>query len=461
MERIPRVLLTLTTLPTLLAGTLTLGYSAPALADGPGVGTPVIVSMGDSTVSGEAGRWAGNTTTLDSSSVDALGDHAYWDTATGESVPGCHRSLSAEVHIGVDAAGHPVHSYNLACSGAETKTWDRWFGDFKPGLDNYVNIDRTNGESQSVLLAEYAQTHNVKAIVVRVGANDVNEGGIVKTCMEDWLAWMTGTDGYNLCSHDPTVTAAFTPQGQAELKHRIFTALSTIAADMYDVGYTQNMYSVIVETYWSPIPPANLIRYPENSMARQTAGGCGIFDADANWMNNTMLPALNTALRGAAAQFAQEPWYPPVHVLDEQYVLNGHRLCEKGANLLENIPDTNPNRRWSDPGAMYDLEWVQQLKTVTSAGTSYDPKEGGHADYFGQLAERDCLRQEYNNGTPVDATCVLGSGFGGSPPTWPGNGSPVGGSTSPGTVWHSPPVTHRPGEPVMTLQPLAPQAAPQ
>ena len=38
------------------------GLSAvPALADGPGVGPATVVSVGDSAISGEAGRWAGNT----------------------------------------------------------------------------------------------------------------------------------------------------------------------------------------------------------------------------------------------------------------------------------------------------------------------------------------------------------------------------------------------------------------
>src|SRR5215218_8467531 len=72
---------------------------ASALADGPGVGAPWVVSLGDSAISGEAGRWAGNTNGS-SSRVDALGSSAYYDNAagTGEAIPGCHRSKSAEVH---------------------------------------------------------------------------------------------------------------------------------------------------------------------------------------------------------------------------------------------------------------------------------------------------------------------------------------------------------------------------
>ena len=81
------------------------------LADGPGVGTPWVVSLGDSYISGEAGRWAGNSNNS-SSSVDAAGSDAYFDNAgrTAETTPGCHRSPeSAEIHI-----GGGVNSLNLA-----------------------------------------------------------------------------------------------------------------------------------------------------------------------------------------------------------------------------------------------------------------------------------------------------------------------------------------------------------
>src|SRR4051794_19173966 len=76
---------------------------------------PTVVSMGDSAISGEAGRWAGNTN-QSSSKTDALGPSAYNDVPGAESTPGCHRSKSAEVHIG------GVQSVNLACSGARTYT---------------------------------------------------------------------------------------------------------------------------------------------------------------------------------------------------------------------------------------------------------------------------------------------------------------------------------------------------
>jgi hypothetical protein len=92
--------------------------ATPAVADGPGVGTPWVVSVGDSAISGEAGRWAGNTNGSPSS-IDALGSTAYYDNAanTAETIRGCHRSKAAEIRI-----GGGVNSQNLACSGAKTST---------------------------------------------------------------------------------------------------------------------------------------------------------------------------------------------------------------------------------------------------------------------------------------------------------------------------------------------------
>src|SRR3954471_290016 len=124
---------------------------------------PTVVSMGDSAISGEAGRWAGNTN-QSSSKTDALGSTAYNDIPGAESTPGCHRSKSAEVHIG---GGYL--SKNLACSGARTYT--RFSdGDFKPGIDFYVS-GGYKGQAQA--LQEYATTNkNIKAVVVLIGAND-------------------------------------------------------------------------------------------------------------------------------------------------------------------------------------------------------------------------------------------------------------------------------------------------
>lgn len=113
--------------------------------DGPGRGTPTLVSVGDSYISGEGGRWAGNVDlvgTLDSSAIDALGPTAYYDNAdkSAETIANCHRSAAAEIHIGTGQDGSVVSSINLACSGATTLTHVDG-ADFKPGLDAFGDPD--------------------------------------------------------------------------------------------------------------------------------------------------------------------------------------------------------------------------------------------------------------------------------------------------------------------------------
>jgi hypothetical protein len=138
----------------------------PAWADGPGAGTPAVVSIGDSAISGEAGRWAGNTNGSPSN-VDALGSTAYYDAGNAEAIHGCHRSKSSEIGIGV--AGN-VLSANLACSGARTYTQAFSSGsDFKPGLDFYD--DGAGHVGQAKALQQFAATHNVTMVVVLIGAN--------------------------------------------------------------------------------------------------------------------------------------------------------------------------------------------------------------------------------------------------------------------------------------------------
>ena len=116
-----------------LVGSLLTGVAVagPASADGPGAGVPWVVTLGDSYVSGEAGRWAGSTN-LDSHRADALGPTAYFDNAAGtaEQVNGCHRSRSQE-----GAIGGGVRSMSFACSGSRASTYRTITGHFKPGVD--------------------------------------------------------------------------------------------------------------------------------------------------------------------------------------------------------------------------------------------------------------------------------------------------------------------------------------
>lgn len=362
--------------------------ASPAHADGPGVGTPWVVSVGDSYISGEAGRWAGSSNSS-SARADALGPTAYYDNAsgTGEAINRCHRSKSAEIHI-----GGGVGSLNLACSGAKTATATG--EEFKPGLDFYSG---SQGVGQARALQTFAGTHNVRMVVVSIGGNDFNFAGIVQQCVQDFLLSPSWWKDY--CYDDSSVTSNFTTTNVANVKTRIAGALTNVRTAMRNAGYADTQWTMLVQTYPSPIPGGSGFRYSQSGYTRQNTGGCGFWNADADWANNTALPKINSTVTGAIAQAG----ITNSKVLNLASTFNGRRLCETGVGLYEEVGVAS----WTSAGAVDRTEWVNQIRTVTTAGDSpYYIQESLHPNYWGQLAVRNCVRQAWNTGTPKGGACV-------------------------------------------------------
>lgn len=372
-----------------IATACALGLSAPAAADGPGVGTPAVVTLGDSAISGEAGRWAGNTNG-DPARVDALGATAYWDAATGESIPGCHRSKAAQAFI-----GGGVLSFNLACSGARTATGGTASGeDFKPGVDFYADAQGRVGQARA--LQSLAATRNVKAVVVMIGANNYGFADIVTRCVTNWVTSPTWWKNY--CSDDSDMTARFTAARIATETTNVRNALLRVRDAMVNAGYGPSQYTILAQTYWSPVPRGAGFRYPESGWTRQSVGGCGVWNRDADWANDVVVDALNATTRNAAATSG----LPNIKVLDMQTALDGRRLCESTVGLLEE----RGVAAWTSTGAVDKSEWVAQIRTATTVFGPYQLQEASHASYWGQLAMRNCLRLAYNGGAVRSGSCV-------------------------------------------------------
>lgn len=350
-------------------------------------GSAWAVSLGDSYISGEAGRWAGNSS--DSTQTDALGPTAYYDTSSGESIPGCHRSKSAEIGFGT------ISGANLACSGATTATQPYSSGnDFKPGLDFYN--DGAGHIGQALALQNFAATHRVSMVVVSIGGNDFNFGTIVQDCVEDFLSSPTWYKNY--CNDDSTVTSNFTASNVSAVTANIANALRNVNTALSRDGYTTSDYSMVVQTYPSPLPPGSGIRYSESGYTRQDTGGCGFWNADATWANSTMLPTINNAVTSAA----NSTGLPNIKILNMTGLLNGRRLCETGVYKLQETSLAN----WQSPGAVDLSEWVENIRTVTATYGPYYVQESLHPNYWGQLALRNCLRQVYNGGTIRAGSCT-------------------------------------------------------
>lgn len=374
----------------LVAALCSLTVPAVAGADGPGVGTPQIVTLGDSFISGEAGRWAGNTNDGEIYH-DALGSTAYFDNAsnTAETINRCHRSKSAEVHI-----GGGVLSKNLACSGAKTASFTDGDGNWKPGIDFYDNGAGKVGQAK--LLQQHAATRNVKMVVVSIGGNNFGFAGIIQQCVQDFLASPSWWPDY--CKDDSSVTSNFTSSNIATQTANIKNALLNVRTAMTNAGYSASQYTIVVQTYMSPIPRGSGFRYSQSGYTRQSTGGCGFWNADADWANDYALPTINGAVRNAITQTG----LTNIRKLELQSAFTGRRLCENTVGLLEEQGLWD----WTSAGASDKTEWINQIRTVsTCCGSNYYIQESIHPNYWGQLALRNCVRQAYNGGVPRAGTC--------------------------------------------------------
>ncbi len=368
----------------------TLGLTAPVAPASPGVGTPTIVTVGDSYISGEAGRWAGNSNNGEYYH-DALGATAYFDNAsnTAEQINRCHRSKAAETFI-----GGGVQGVNLACSGAKTATFTDGDGNFKPGLDFYLS---GSNKGQARMLQETAAAKNVKMVVVSIGGNDFNFGSIVQTCVTNWASSPTWWKDY--CNDDSSVTANFTSSNVSAKTTLIKNAILNLKTAMTNAGYSTSQYSIVVQNYESPLPNGSGIRYSESGYTRQSVGGCGFWNNDATWANSTALPTINNAVFNAASQAGMTN----LKTMNVSSAFNGRRLCENTVGLIEEKGLAG----WWSSGAVDKTEWVNQIRTVsTCCGSNYYIQESLHPNYWGQLALRACVRLAYNGGVPRGGTCT-------------------------------------------------------
>ena len=375
----------------LLAAVLAVSALAvPARADGPGVGTPWVVTLGDSYISGEAGRWAGNTNDGEQYH-DALGSTAYFDNAsqTAEVINRCHRSWAAEVFI-----GDGVNGKNLSCSGAKTSTFTDGNGYFKPGLDFYLS---GSNQGQARMLQTFASTNNVKMVVVSIGGNNFNFGSIVSQCVADFLGSPSWWPDY--CNDDSSVTANFTSANVTTQTTAIKNGLLNVRQAMTNAGYSTAQYTIVVQNYMSPIPLSSGFRYSQSGYTRQSTGGCGFWNNDANWANNYALPTINNAVANAVTQSG----ITNIRSMNLTTAFNGRRLCENTVGLLEERGMWD----WHAAGAVDQTEWINQIRTVTTCCGNYYIQESLHPNYWGQLALRSCVRLAYNAGTPRGGSCRI------------------------------------------------------
>lgn len=216
------------------------GGSAGTSVASPGTGPTAVVSMGDSYISGEAGRWKGNSLTNTGNRTGT--DRAWVSGSTydpakvyGSTADGCHRSDSAEVKSAGAIADVAV---NLACSGATSENVFRASNGGVPFKGEAPQADQ---------LAAVAAANNVKVIALSIGGNDLGFADIIKDCALDFVLWNSYCYDDQQYGVDEKIDGVMANVGKS---------VDEIRAVMRDAGYTDSSYRIVLQSYPSPIPAA-------------------------------------------------------------------------------------------------------------------------------------------------------------------------------------------------------------
>lgn len=362
---------------TLTAAAFLAGPSAFGMADAEAApagdsaeGPTATVSLGDSYISGEAGRWAGNS--------GANQDGAWSGTDRGAQVYGdsgrCHRSDSAEVK----SAGLPGEAENLACSGA-------------------VAADVYKSGGQADQLAELAKRKRIGVVVMSLGGNDLDFKGTISDCAKGFiLGNLTGSlAGYH-CHGDQQKRV---DEKSAGAKADITRAATAVRNAMSQAGYGNESYRLVLQSYPSPLPDARgnaFMGKGYRDHQRWTIGGCPFHEDDSDWARRKLVPQISAMIKEVARTARAE-------FMDVQDLLTGHEVCaadSKRASLTQK------------PG---EREWARFIWPSYTEGKWDVPQQGDveefmHPNYYGQQALGHCLKEHVQRGVG-DSVCAGAAGI--------------------------------------------------
>ncbi|WP_328928518.1 GDSL-type esterase/lipase family protein [Streptomyces sp. NBC_00190] len=320
-----------------------------------GTGPTAVVSMGDSYISGEAGRWKGNSLTNTGNRTGT--DRAWVSGSTydpskvyGSTAGGCHRSDSAEVKSAGAIADVAV---NLACSGATSENVFR-------ASNGGVGF---KGEApQADQLAAVAASHDVKVIALSIGGNDLGFADIIKDCALDFVLWNSYCYDDQQYGVDQKIDQVMADVGKS---------VDEVRAVMRAAGYADSAYRIVLQSYPSPIPRGAENRYTQSDWSRLNSGGCPFWNRDSDWARDSLVPQIAGRIKGVAAAKG-------VQFLDLRDMMQGREVCAKASKQVTSTV----------PASAKTSEWARWIDNNETQGLI---QESMHPNYFGQLAAGRCL----------------------------------------------------------------------
>jgi hypothetical protein len=336
------------------------------------------VSLGDSYISGEGGRWQGN-------SIDPLADRDGTDRAfsgTGYDVSrvylppsdtdGCHRSDVAEIR----SAPLPVDArINIACSGAVTRNI------FRASSGGQGQ----NGElPEADQLATIARQVKVKLVVLSIGGNDLGFSSIVSACLQAYETFGPPCQSSQQAAIDAKFPTAMANVGKA---------VDEVRAAMKSAGYPPSSYRFVLQSYPSAIARGSEIRVPEiDHNARTNIDGCPLYDSDATWGRDAVVPHISNGLKAVAASRG-------VQFLDLRNLLQSHEMCSVSTQLAD--PTHPPSATTGD--------WARFLN-LSAVETQGQLQETFHPNAYAQQALGNCLALLYAQTSSAACNSTPGGG---------------------------------------------------
>ena len=175
-------------------------------------------------------------------------------------------------------------------------------------------------------------THNVKAVVVMIGANNYGFADILQTCVHE-LAHVADVVEELLLRRLRHVLALHVGADRDGDGQRQGRAPARRAPRWRTPATRASQYKIIAQTYWSPIPRGAGIRYPGVGLHAPDDRRLRRLEPRRRLGQRHGRAAFNNTVRNGAAQAG----LPNVAVLDLQNSLDGHRLCENTVGLLEEV----------------------------------------------------------------------------------------------------------------------------
>ena len=287
----------------------------------------MVVSMGDSFISGESGHLIGN------NSAQNLGLGVY-ETGTEDD---CRRSASAPINS-ITIPGVTVE--NIACSGAVT-------GDIGEALARRGTRGPQDELLQIHKLEDLAAANDIEMVAVSIGGNDAGFGDFVASCV---LAFAQGQSCQDTAGFHENIV-------ENEMRNNVTASLGQIRSVLDDAGHTDAR--IVLLSYPSPVPAATVY-----DPVQQVNHGCNFNASDMAYVRKTFVPLMDTTLQNVAANTG-------VDFLSLVHAFDGKELCSPTTTGLGESSDHS------------DLEWATGIRGRDA--------ESMHPNALGQEAVGACL----------------------------------------------------------------------